>query len=147
MVANELVTKTVTILVVEDDDLDFKAFQRALKEVRLANPVVRATDGLEALEILRGENGHEKINRPYMIMLDLSMPRMGGLEFLDEIRIDPDLTGSIVFVLTSSASDYDVTEAYKRHIAGYITKGSPENGIEEAIKMIDHFWRVVEFPG
>lgn len=139
-------TKTVTILVVEDDDLDFKAFQRALKNVRLANPVFRATDGIEALEMLRGENGRDKIDSPYMIMLDLSMPRMGGLEFLDEIRNDPELTGSIVFVLTSSASDYDVTEAYKRHIAGYITKGSPENGIEEAIKMIDHFWRVVEFP-
>lgn len=137
---------TVTILVVEDDDLDFKAFQRALKNLRLANPVVRATDGIDALNILRGEDGHDKIDNPYMIMLDLSMPRMGGLEFLDQIRIDPALTGSVVFVLTSSASDYDVTEAYKRHIAGYITKGSPESSIEEAIKMIDHFWRVVEFP-
>lgn len=146
MSATKSKTKTVTILMVEDDDLDFKAFQRALNNMRLANPVKRATDGIEALEMLRGENGQDQIDRPYMVLLDLSMPRMGGLEFLDEIRNDPALTGSIVFVLTSSASDYDVTEAYKRHIAGYITKGSPENGIEEAIKMIDHYWRVVEFP-
>lgn len=139
-------SKTVKILVVEDDDLDFKAFQRALKNVRLANPVVRAVDGLEALEILRGENGYEKLDPPYMVLLDLSMPRMGGLEFLDQVRADPLLTDTIIFVLTSSAADYDITEAYKRHIAGYITKGSPEHGIEDAIKMIDHFWRVVEFP-
>lgn len=139
-------TKTVTILVVEDDDLDFKAFDRALKSLRLANPVIRAIDGIEALDILRGKNGHEKICSPYMIVLDLSMPRMGGLEFLDQVRADPVLTDSIIFVLTSSAADYDITEAYKRHIAGYITKGSPASGIEEAIKMIDHFWRVIEFP-
>ena len=138
--------KTVTILIVEDDDLDFKAFQRALTNVRLVNPVRRALDGIEALEILRGENGQERIGHPYMILLDLSMPRMGGLEFLDQVRADPALDKSIIFVLTSSASDYDITEAYKRHIAGYITKGQPEAGIEEAIKMIDHFWRVVEFP-
>lgn len=138
--------KTVTILVIEDDDLDFKAFQRALKSIRLANPVVRAVDGVDALEMLRGEGGHEKLAQPYMIVLDLSMPRMGGLEFLDHIRGDPNLTGSVVFVLTSSSSDYDITEAYKRHISGYITKGDPGKGVEEAVKMIDHFWRVVEFP-
>lgn len=139
-------SKTVTILVVEDDDLDFKAFQRALNNLRLVNPVVRAHDGIEALEILRGENGQTQIESPHMVLLDLSMPRMGGVEFLDQVRADPLLTDSIIFVLTSSAADYDITEAYKRHIAGYITKGSPEHGIEEAIKMIDHFWRVVEFP-
>lgn len=138
--------KTVTILVIEDDDLDFKAFQRALKTIRLVNPVMRAVNGEEALQMLRGEDGHEKISQPYMIILDLSMPRMGGLEFLDQIRADPKLTGSVVFVLTSSASDYDITEAYKRHISGYITKGDPGKGVEEAVKMIDHFWRVVEFP-
>lgn len=136
----------IAILVVEDDDLDFKAFQRAVARLKLSNPIIRATDGLEALNILRGENGMERMPEPYMIMLDLSMPRMGGLEFLDVVRADPALTGSIVFVLTSSASDFDINEAYKRHIAGYITKGDPESGVTEALRMIEQFRKVVQFP-
>ncbi len=136
----------VTILVVEDDDLDFKALSRAFRTLKVANPIVRATDGLEALDILHGTGGAEKLASPFLILLDLNMPRMGGLEFLDILRSDPHLSDTIVFVLTSSKADQDVTAAYKRHINGYITKSNPESGFEDAIRMIDHFWRVIEFP-
>ncbi|MEQ8227485.1 MAG: response regulator [Rhodospirillales bacterium] len=137
--------REVTFLVVEDDDLDFKILKRAFKNLKITNPVRRAHDGIEALDILKGQNGQEKISLPYLILLDLKMPRMGGLEFLDNLRSDPDLHKDIVFVLTTSDAESDVDEAYKQNVAGYIKKGDPEEGFEEAIRMIDHYWKVVEF--
>lgn len=70
--------KEVTILLVDDDDVDFMAVQRAMQQLRLLNPLVRARDGLEALEML----GDGRVRCPYLILLDLNMPRMNGLEFL-----------------------------------------------------------------
>ena len=137
--------REVTFLIVEDDDLDFKILQRAFKNLKITNPVRRAHDGIEALDILRGPNGQEKISLPYLILLDLKMPRMGGLEFLDNLRSDPDLHKDIVFVLTTSDAESDIDEAYKQNVAGYIKKGDPEEGFEEAIRMIDHYWKVIEF--
>ena len=78
--------KPVTILLVEDDDIDAETVRRALEELKIGNPLRVARDGLEGLEILRGENGHEAIEKPYLILLDLNMPRMNGLEFLAAIR-------------------------------------------------------------
>ena len=112
----------------------------------MVNPVRRAMDGLDALNILRGENGAERVEPPYLIILDLTMPRMSGFEFLDHLRIDPELSLDVVFILTSSDSDEDITEAYRRHIAGYIKKSDPENTFLEALSMIDTYWRVVELP-
>ncbi|HLN25238.1 MAG TPA: two-component system response regulator, partial [Patescibacteria group bacterium] len=68
----------VNILLIEDDEIDVKAVKRAFRDLKIANPIVEAIDGVEALEILRGENGKEKLSQPYLIMLDLNMPRMGG---------------------------------------------------------------------
>lgn len=136
--------REVTFLVVEDDDLDYKILQRAFRNLKITNPVRRAHDGIEALDILKGRAGQEKIHLPYLILLDLKMPRMNGLEFLDALRADPELHKDIVFVLTTSNAESDIDEAYKLHIAGYIRKGDPEEGFEEAIRMIDHYWKVVE---
>lgn len=137
--------REVTFLIVEDDDLDFKILKRAFNNLKITNPVRRAHDGIEALNILKGQNGQEKISLPYLILLDLKMPRMGGLEFLDNLRSDPDLHKDIVFVLTTSDAESDIDGAYKQNVAGYIKKGDPEEGFEEAIQMIDHYWKVIEF--
>ena len=90
--------KMVSILLVEDDDVDAMGVERALKKLRLANPLFRARDGLQGLEMMRSQ----KIPRPFLILLDLNMPRMNGLETLREIRRDPALTKSVIFVLTTS---------------------------------------------
>ena len=136
----------VNILLVEDDEVDVMAIKRALKELKIANPLFRAADGIVALEMLRGENGKEPLPRPFLILLDLNMPRMGGLEFLDELRGDPVLQRSIVFVMTSSTAEDDRFRAYDRHIAGYVLKSSPAGTFLDAVTMLDHYWRLIEFP-
>ncbi len=138
--------KTVNFLVVEDDEIDIKALKRAFKELKLLNPVRFASDGIEALEILRGENGQEKIAKPYLILLDLNMPRMTGLEFLDELRDDPDHHSAIVFVMTTSAAEEDRFRAYDKNVAGYMLKSNASNSFLDALSMLEHYWRVVEFP-
>lgn len=110
--------------------------------MRIANPIIRAKDGVEALELLR--NGD--VRHPYLILLDLNMPRMGGLELLQVIRNDPQLELSVVFVLTTSKDDEDKLAAYKQHIAGYIVKENLDSGFEQLVNMIDHYWRLVELP-
>ncbi len=92
----------VSILIVDDDEIDTRAVERALRQQRIVNPVYRAGNGQEGLAMLRGEGGRQKVPRPYLILLDLNMPRMNGLQFLQELRGDSSLSDSIVFVLTSS---------------------------------------------
>ena len=115
----------VTILLVEDDEIDIKTVERAFRELKIANPMVQACDGIEALEILRGENGKPRLSRPYLILLDLNMPRMNGFEFLDEVRKDPELRDSVIFVMTTSAAEEDSTRAYDKNVAGYVLKHNP----------------------
>lgn len=137
---------TARLLHVEDDDLCIMGLARAFKKARIANPITSAHDGIEALEILRGTNGHEPFPRPYLILLDLSMPRMDGIEFLKELRKDEHLKSSVVFVMTSSDTEEDKTRAYDLGVAGYILKSNPANAFLEATALLDTYWRVVEFP-
>ena len=136
----------VKLLLVEDDEVDVIGVRKALKRLRIANPVFHAYDGVEGLDYLRGTNGKEKLESPYIILLDLNMPRMGGLEFLREIRKDPDLCKAIVFVMTTSSDVRDVYAAYDNNIAGYVVKSDAETTINKALSMLDHYWRIVELP-
>ena len=139
-------TNTVTVLLVEDDEIDAEAIKRAFKKARIANPIINASDGIEALQMLRGEGEHEKLPPPYIILLDLNMPRMNGIEFLDELRQDPELDASIVFVLTTSDDDRDMLAAYQKHVAGYMIKSKAGEDFIQLIGLLDHYWRVIEMP-
>ena len=134
----------VTILLVEDDLVDAMAIQRGFTKLRIANTVVTAKDGIEALGILRDKNN--KLERPFIILLDLNMPRMDGFEFLKTLREDPEFKSSIVFVLTTSKLDEDRVRAYNANVAGYIIKSEAGAGFLDALTMINHYWRVVELP-
>lgn len=134
--------KPASILLVEDDDIDAMSVQRAFRRMKIANPIVRAKDGIEALDILL----QGAIEQPYLILLDLNMPRMGGLELLNTIRNSPQLELSVVFVLTTSKDDEDKLKAYQHHVAGYIVKESLDEGFEQLVQMLDHYWRLVELP-
>ena len=139
-------SKNVTFLLVEDDDVDVMCMKRAFKELKIANPMVVTRNGLEGLAALRGEDGFEKIQKPFIILLDLNMPKMNGIEFLDAIREDPEFTTAVVFVLTTSKHDRDRVSAYERHVAGYVVKANAMQTFVEAMDMLDHYWRVVELP-
>lgn len=138
-------TAEVKLLLVEDDELDVMAIKRALRKAKVANELVVAKDGVEGLAILRGE-GATPLHQPYLILLDLNMPRMNGIEFLTELREDPLLRDSIVFVLTTSDSDSDIVRAYDKFIAGYIVKSKAGDDFMELIGMLDHYWKIIEFP-
>ncbi|HEY8940920.1 MAG TPA: response regulator [Cellvibrio sp.] len=134
--------RTVSLLIVDDDDIDATALRRALHKLKLLNPLYRAKDGLEALEILR--NG--EIPGPYIILLDINMPRMNGIEFLEVLRADPELTHAIVFVLTTSKSDEDIIAAYREHVAGYLLKQRMDSDFLQVVGLLDHYWKVIELP-
>lgn len=133
----------ISILLVDDDEVDVMAVKRAFKKLKILNPLIHAHNGEEGLALLRDST---KVKRPYLILLDLNMPRMGGLEMLREIRSDPLLEDSIVFILTTSKADEDKVAAYHEHIAGYIVKQRMEDGFLDAISMLNHYWRIVELP-
>jgi CheY-like chemotaxis protein len=119
---------------------------RAFKAANISNPLYFAHDGIEALEMLRGTNGRPQLPRPYLILLDLNMPRMDGIEFLKELRKDEELKKSIVFIMTTSDADEDKAKAYDLGVAGYILKSNPANAFLETAALLNTYWRVVEFP-
>jgi CheY-like chemotaxis protein len=139
--------KSVTILLVDDDKVDRMAIQRSFRSLKIANPVIEARDGVEALERLRGENGYESVPSPCLILLDLNMPRMSGIEFLRAVRADNALRRCLIFVMTTSAAEEDRMRAYDMNVAGFVLKDRSGQSFIEAISMLEHFWRVVEFPG
>jgi CheY-like chemotaxis protein len=138
--------RTAQLLHVEDDDLCLMGLHRAFKVAKIANPIAFAHDGIDALDMLRGTNGRARLPRPFLVLLDLNMPRMNGIEFLKEVRKDEELKKSIVFVMTTSDADEDKVAAYNLGVAGYILKSNPANAFLEATALLDTYWRVVEFP-
>lgn len=132
----------VKLLVVDDDDVDYKHLQRSLKRLKINNPTLRARDGQEALDVLRSAS----FQGPFVILLDLNMPRMNGIEFLEEVRSDPLLKPSIVFVLTTSSDTMDIQKTYDFNVAGYFVKDSPSDSIEKVIEVINGYWQIVVLP-
>ena len=136
----------VNILLVEDDEIDYKIVQRTFRDLKIANTLYRAHDGIEAFDMLHGTNGHTALPSPCIILLDLNMPRMGGLEFLALLRQDPQLKRSIVFVMTTSSAEEDMVAAYNHNVAGYVLKHNPAETFMSAVCMLEHYWRVIELP-
>ena len=110
------------ILLVEDDRVDIMTVQRAMKKIDIGNPLYVARTGVEALGMLRGD-GYPKIEpAPSLILLDLNLPKMGGIEFLKELRADPALRSLPVIVLTSSNEPRDRAAAFEYEVDDYIVK-------------------------
>ena len=140
-------TKQVNILHVEDDEVDAMVMQRALKKTSLDCKYYHAKNGLQALDMLRGTNGHEKLTpRPSIILLDLNMPQMNGHEFLKELRADKELKPISVYVISTSNDDRDRSEAYGNNVAGYIVKPLSLESYMEAVSVLNNFWSLTELP-
>jgi CheY-like chemotaxis protein len=138
--------KPVHVLLVEDDEIDAEQIQRSFTRLGISNPITRVEDGVEALNALRGDAGHPRIPRPYIILLDIKMPRMDGLEFLSAIRADAELKASVVFVLTTSNHQADIVAAYAAHAAGYFLKRNATDSLFGLPTLIKNYWQLVEFP-
>ena len=132
--------RTVTILLVEDDDVDVMALKRAFETLRIANPIEVASDGVEAWEKI------QTIRRPFLVITDINMPRMNGLELLKKIRESEEFHRSIVFVLTTSNADEDKVDAYNLNVTGYILKSEMKSSFTQAIELVENYWKVVELP-
>lgn len=146
MMAEGTSPEAVTVLLVDDDEVDVMVMKRAFERSGIINPLLVASDGLEALEMMRGEGGHDPLERPYIVLLDLNMPRMDGFEFLEEVRADPELKNAVIFVLTTSSADRDRELAYNRNVAGYLVKSNVGSGFLDVLTMLKAYWNVVRLP-
>ncbi|HEY8938552.1 MAG TPA: response regulator [Cellvibrio sp.] len=136
----------VNILIVDDDDVAAESVVRSLRKHAMDFPITLARDGLEALEILRHQHNDLTIEKPYLILLDLNMPRMDGFEFLQEVRGDKNLHDSIIFVLTTSDADSDRTRAYHQNIAGYMVKSAVGPQFAKLANLLDNYRSTVSLP-
>jgi CheY-like chemotaxis protein len=134
------------ILLVDDDEADVEAIQRAFHQEELNMPITTAMDGKDAWAILQGEAGASSLSTPYLILLDINMSSMKGLEFLRKVRSDPELNRTIVFVLSNSDNPDLVKKAYQNHISGYIHKDKLRTHSSELVYLLHQFQKLNQFP-
>ena len=140
--------RVINILLIEDDEVDVMNVKRAFKKYKITNPLYVAGNGIEGLEMLRSQN-REQPQIPEsrrLILLDLNMPKMNGLEFLQELRKDENLKRTPVIVLTTSDEDKDRMEAYNLNVAGYILKPVTFNNFAEVMVALNKYWTLCEMP-
>jgi CheY-like chemotaxis protein len=138
-----MLERKLNIFLVDDDELDVMNVQRAFRKFSSQYPLFVAHDGVDALRMLR--SGEIPTNRR-IILLDLNMPRMGGIEFLRELRADPKLHSSSVIVLTTSAEDRDRVEAYNLNVAGYLVKPVTLSAFSDIMSALTKYWSLNELP-
>ncbi len=136
----------MSILLVEDDEVDIMNVRKAFKKNDFTSQLHVARDGVEALEMLRGELQSELMQLPRIILLDLNLPRMNGIEFLKKLRADAELRQLVVIVLTTSDDERDVLSAYNLNVAGYIVKPVTFNSFVEAMATVGLYWTLSELP-
>lgn len=140
-----MIKRKIDILVVDDDDLTIEMIERSLSKLGDGFRLVSAMDGLEALEILRG-HGEVRLHRPHIVLLDLNMPRMNGFEFLEAIRRDEELSQTVVFVLTTSDADTDLSRAYREQVAGYMVKSHAGQQFVRVASLLCEYRQTVQLP-
>jgi len=135
--------RVINILLIDDDEVDVMTVKRAFARANISNPIFVATNGLEGLEMLRKEAIPSKRR---LVLLDINMPKMNGIEFLRELRADPELQHVTVVALTTSNADRDRLEAYKLNVAGYLLKPVTFQQFAEVMATINKYWALMEMP-
>ncbi|MCB9948232.1 MAG: response regulator [Rhodospirillaceae bacterium] len=141
--------RTLTLLLVEDDEVDRMAVRRALRERGIQAEIVEAHDGQEALNMLAGISDRTPPGRPFIVLLDLNMPRVDGISFLQRLRQDDTFNAhrhTVVFVMTTSRSQDDIQRAYEQGISGYLVKSDYDESLSRIATLLSDFESVVEFP-
>lgn len=135
--------RLLQILLVEDDEVDVMNIKRAFEKHKILNPVYVAHNGVEALRMLR--SGEVPQTRR-LVLLDLNMPGMGGIDFLRELRKDPKLHHTPVVVMTTSGDEKDRIDAYDFHVAGYLRKPVEFPRFMELTAALNKYWTLVDMP-
>jgi len=139
-------SRVPTLLLVDDDEVFQAFFQRSLARMKLETPLVIAADGAEALGLLRGEGGRTPLAHPCLVLLDIHTPRLDGPGFLAELRCDPELKETLVFVLSSTVDEQSLRATYRFNPAGYIVKDADAEVLQDMLELLRLFSRVVAFP-
>ena len=135
--------RPLNILLVDDDEVDAITVKRAFAASQMPAKISIARNGIEALELLR--SGTIPAERR-IILLDINMPKMNGIEFLRELRADPTLQAATVVVMTTSNEDSDRIEAYQLNVAGYIVKPVTFQAFEKIVAKLTSYWQMMELP-
>ena len=138
--------KATTFLIVEDSELDAEKIVRSMHRLGMTNETLRVKNGEAALDVLRGTNGRTRLIAPYIILLDINMPKMNGLEFLQALRSDEGIAHSPVFMLTTSDSQRDIDAAYRFNVCGYIVKPVKTEQMVAALNTLNLYWNLTELP-
>ncbi|MGF1517137.1 MAG: response regulator [Nodosilinea sp.] len=138
--------RQVNVLLVEDDEVDVMNVRRAFERNHIDNPLYVAHNGLDALKMLRGNDSTAVPGHRRLVLLDINMPKMNGLEFLQELRQDELLKSTPVVVLTTSDADRDRLEAYRLNVAGYILKPVTFAIFAEVMAALNQYWALCEIP-
>ena len=136
----------VTFLLVEDDDIDFWAMERALKTLKISNPLIRATDALEALDLLSEKKANQGFVESVIILLDLNLPCINGFEFLTRLENDPHYNDVPVIITTTSDANADLKRAGQRKIAGYVLKSDLTEGLRESLDNLNIYSQITLNP-
>ncbi len=135
--------KRKPVLLIEDDDLDAMIVEHSLRDLGITNQLIRLNNGEQAIDYLRGGDNHP----PCLILLDLNMPKMNGIEFLKVVKADERLRMIPVVVLTTSREKRDIVESFELSVAGYMVKSADYAEAARIIRMIDKYWTLSETPG
>jgi CheY-like chemotaxis protein len=141
-----MTSKPLNVLLIDDDEVDVMTVRRAFKKNGIAFTLATASDGIEGLAVLRGESEEKLPVHNRLVLLDLNMPRMNGIEFLEELRANPELKSTPVIVLTTSNEDQDKVEAYNFNVAGYILKPVTFSKFVSTVKTLKDYWLLNEMP-
>ncbi|AZI42101.1 response regulator [Deinococcus psychrotolerans] len=135
--------RTIEILLVEDNPADVMLTEEAFEEARIANRLHVARDGVEALEFLRQQGNYQTAPMPDVILLDVNMPRMNGLELLAVLKADPELRRIPTIMLTTSRAEADVWRSYDLHVNAYIPKPVSVGEFFEVVRTFETFWLAI----
>jgi CheY-like chemotaxis protein len=139
--------KPVDVLLVEDDEGDVLITREAFEFYKIRNPLHVVTDGEQALQFVRRTGPFADAPRPGLILLDVNLPRLSGLEVLAELKQDPELLLIPVVILTTSQAEEDILRSYKLHANAYVSKPVDFEHFTEAIRQIDDFFMtLVQLP-
>lgn len=140
-------SNAISILMIEDNPGDVRLTREILRDAKVINTLVSVKDGVEALDYLYRQAAYADAPRPDLILLDLNLPRMSGLEILKKIKSDPDLKIIPVVILTTSQAEQDILAGYQAYANAYITKPVSLDQFNRIVQAIEGFWlEIVRLP-